>query len=190
MLADNVDVVRIHSVVQDFFVDKLRSQGHAVLSMWLERAVRVFRCSYDTATDRISRKNHAGLVEDYRLYEIHGVKLKEHVTRRERHERKVQIESHNMVECRLRLHEAHEMLDSRLNHIRSEIERRTPESSSVIAGGRPDAFQTSIFDRTSSSSDTGPETPGGKDKDFERAATWESGYDGVSLINHSVLQLY
>lgn len=51
------------------------------------------------------------------------------------------------------------MLDQRLALIKMEIERRTPESANFIAGGKPDAFLTSIFDRTSSSSETGPDTP-------------------------------
>jgi hypothetical protein len=53
----------------------------------------------------------------------------------------------------------HRVLDTLLSGIKEEIDRRTPESSQTIVGGRPEAFQTSIFDRTSSSSDTGPETP-------------------------------
>jgi hypothetical protein len=177
LLADNIDVIRIHSVVQDFFVDSLRSEGHVILSLWLDRAVRVFCCSYDMANERISRKTHAGLVEDYRLYEIHGMKLREHVIRRQRHEQKLQIETPKMVECKVRLRQAHEMLEMRLRSIFNEIERRTPESSSVIAGGRPDAFQTSIFDRTSSSSDTGPETPG--DKFIDGSQGWPLEYSEV-----------
>lgn len=68
------------------------------------------------------------------------------------------------------LGEAHQTLNQYLEAIQSEIERRTPESSQTIAGGRPDAFQCSIFDRTSSSSDTGPETP--SDRIHSRISTW------------------
>jgi hypothetical protein len=150
MLADNIDVIRLHSVVQGFFADTLLAVG--TFPMWLDRAVRVFCCSYDTANERITSKTHAGLVEDYRLYEIHGIKLREHAKRAIRHEK-------NDENLRI-LQIAHTALDGRLKAIQNEIERRTPESSHVICRGRPDAFQTSIFDRTSSSSDTGPETPG------------------------------
>ncbi|TVY91505.1 hypothetical protein LAWI1_G004450 [Lachnellula willkommii] len=143
ILADNLDVIQIHSVVQGFFVDTLNAAG--TLPIWLDRAARVFCCSYDHATIRITKKTHAGLVEDYRLYEIHGSRLREHLVR---HSKKWP-----------ELGEAHQTLDQYLEAIQSEIERRTPESSQTIAGGRPDAFQTSIFDRTSSSSDAGPETP-------------------------------
>jgi len=167
MLADNVDVLRLHSVVQGFFLDTLAADG--TLPMWLDRAVRVFCCSYDMANDRITRKNNAGLVEDYRLYEIHGNKLKEQLVK--------SLSKHLSREHRAILEDARQMLDPRLLAIKSEIERRTPESSHVIAGGRPDTFQCSIFDRTSSSSDTGPETPGVHDKFPSRVSTWGLEHD-------------
>src|SRR3979490_2490697 len=76
MLADNIDVIRLHSVVQAFFADTLLADKDAMkFPLWLNRAVRVFCCSYDMASERITRKTNAGLVEDYRLYEIHGIKL-------------------------------------------------------------------------------------------------------------------
>ena len=164
MLADNVDVLKLHSVVQGFFVDTLLAEG--TLLMWLDRAVRVFCCSYDMANERITRKTNAGLVEDYRLYEIHGIRLQTHL---QKHHKKAPA-----------LEEASAMLGSRLVLIKIEIERRTPESSQFIAHERSDAFQTSIFDRTSSSSDTGPETPF-DDKLHSAASTWGLGYDKVTL---------
>ncbi|RDW84939.1 hypothetical protein BP6252_02529 [Coleophoma cylindrospora] len=144
MIADHVDVIRLHSVVQSFFIDTLLADG--CLPLWLDRAVRLFCCSFDAANDRIARKTSYGLVEDFRLYEIHGNKLREHARR---HLKRYEL-----------LGEALSMLDKRLEIVKGEIERRTPESSHVIADGRPDAFQTSIFDRASSSSDADPETPG------------------------------
>lgn len=143
MLAENVDVIRLHGVVQGFFIDTMN--GDESLPHWLSRAVGVFCCSYDSASSRIESKTNAGLVEDYRLYEIHGNRLKHHILRYEKR--------YHMLD------EAHHYLDLSLEKIKYEIEQRTPESSQTIAGGRSDAFQTSIFDRTSSSSDTGPETP-------------------------------
>jgi len=82
MLADNIDVIRLHSVVQDFFVYELHSdKDRSKYPTWLHRAVQVFCCSYDFAHERITKKTNTGLVEDYRLYEIHGIRLREHVTR-------------------------------------------------------------------------------------------------------------
>lgn len=158
MLADNVDVIRLHSVVQGFFADTLLAdKDHTKFPLWLDRAVQLFCCSYDMANERITKKTNAGLVEDYRLYEIHGIKLREHVTRREK---------------KIPMPDTLRMLERRLSLIKMEIDRRTPESSSFIAGGKPDAFQTSIFDRTSSSSETGPETPAYDLKIVSAASTW------------------
>lgn len=85
MLADNIDVIRLHSVVQGFFADTLlAAKDAATFPLWLGRAVHVFCCSYDMANERITRKTNAGLVEDYRLYEIHGGRLKEHIIRHEK----------------------------------------------------------------------------------------------------------
>src|ERR1700710_2327908 len=85
MLADNIDVIRLHSVVQGFFADTLLAdKDNMKFPLWLHRAVQVFCCSYDMASERITRKTNTGLVEDYRLYEIHGIRLREHITRHEK----------------------------------------------------------------------------------------------------------
>jgi hypothetical protein len=159
MLADNIDVIRIHSVVQGFFTDTLHADRNPeVFFLWLNRAVLVFCCSFDMASARIARKTNTGLVEDYRLYEIHGIRLREHCTR---HEKKTPMP------------QTLAMLDTRLARIKDEIDRRTPQSSSFIAGGGGNASQTSIFDRGSSSSDTNPETPGDSDKGgISNSSTW------------------
>ncbi len=164
VLADNVDVLRLHSVVQGFFMDYLLAGGR--LPMWLNIAVRVFCCSYDMANERITRKTNAGLVEDYRLYEIHGIRLQSHLSK---HHKKAP-----------ELDETALMLAARLALIKNEIERRTPQSSQFIANERPDAFQTSIFDRTSSSSDTGGDTPF-DDKLHSAGSTWGLEHDKLTL---------
>lgn len=143
-LTDHVDMVKIHSVVQDFFVDSLKADK--TLPTWLQRAVAMFLKSYDTANSRINSKIQTGLVGDYRNYEIHGMRIMEHLAKNERKYSVLTESAHKMEEC---------MVD-----IRSEILRRTRESSVDLVHGRADPLQTSIFDRTSSSSDTGPETPG------------------------------
>lgn len=147
-------------------METLHAKGK--LPMWLDRAIGVFCHSFDQANERITQRTRTGLVEDYRLYEIHGIKLQQHL---ERH-KKEYIKRHKKE--RLDPEATHIMLEEVLNIIRSEIQRRTPESSHVIAGGRPEAFQTSIFDRTSSSSDTGadPETPAEK---FSEGTPWVLG---------------
>ncbi|KAG9232848.1 hypothetical protein BJ875DRAFT_65725 [Amylocarpus encephaloides] len=142
MLAENVDVIRLHGVVQGFFIDTLDEDK--TLPEWLNRAVEMFCASYEHANDRIGSKTraglNAGLVEDYMLYQIHGKRLQRHLNRYERRYPVLKRTNAQLSNC--------------LTEIEMEIGQRTPESSQTIAGGRPEAFQTSIFDRTSSSSDT------------------------------------
>lgn len=156
VLLDDVDVIRLHSVVQDFFVDSLRAEG--VLVQWLQRAASLFQRSYEIANSRIYSKTNAGLVGDYRSYEIHGKRLLDHLGRNEKKY--------------LQLSKTKEGLERCLEAIKSEIERRTKESSQDIAQGRSDPYQISVFDRTSSSSDTGPETPGKQDNNNSGNYTW------------------
>jgi hypothetical protein len=184
MLADNIDVIRLHSVVQGYFVDTLHAEG--TLPVWLDRAVRVFCRSYDIANERIGRKHNTGRVEDYRLYEIHGKKLQEHLTKyNSKHVIRGPIEDisirpgisrrtskHLTQEQKLLIVDAQELLSQRLSSIQQEIERRTSDASNDITGGKSEAFPCSIFDRTSSSSDTGLETPGSHDKFHSNVSTW------------------
>jgi hypothetical protein len=155
-LTDDVDVIKLHSVVQDFFIDSLRAD--AELPQWLQRAVVLFQASYEKANACICSKTNAGLVSDYRSYEIHGRRLLEHLLRNEKKNPALRRVRENLEPC--------------LQTLKEEIERRTRESSYDIVHGRPEAYQTSIFDRTSSSSDTGPESPGTQEK--VHAYTWEN----------------
>lgn len=140
-------MLKIHSVVQDFFVDSLRASGE--LPYWLTQAIILFCASYSRADSYIKAKGTTGLVEDYRRYDIHAVRLLEHVKRIEKTTR-----LDNEIKGRL---------ITTLQSLQEEIEGRTPASSQQIARGRPDPYQVSIFDRTSSSSDT-PDTPGNSDR--------------------------
>ncbi|KFY74754.1 hypothetical protein V499_05240, partial [Pseudogymnoascus sp. VKM F-103] len=157
LLADDLDIIRIHSVVQDFFIDSLRAAG--TRAVWLSRAMVLFTKSYDQASQRIQAKTNAGLVGDFRSYEIHARCLLAHLARLER-------KGPQLPAIR-------EPLEASLRDIMAEIVRRTRESSLDIAkGGSDEAFMLSIFDRTSSSSDTGPETPGPADSYPPGAHLW------------------
>jgi hypothetical protein len=171
ILLDAVDVLRLHSVVQGFFTDYLLGKG--TLPLWLSRAVKVFCCSYDVASDRITRRTNKGLVADYRLYEIHGSRLQFHISKN--------------VKKNPQLSRMEGMLGIRLTAIRTEIQLRTPSME------RYQAFQTSIFDRTSSSSDTAPDTPADLRLNSARS-TWGAGAEvshsstetPISVIQHDI----
>ncbi|KAK6226603.1 LipA and NB-ARC domain-containing protein [Colletotrichum tabaci] len=76
-----LDTLRVHSIVQAFFVELLAEEGQ--LEFWLERAVRVFCHSFDEADARINQDSDTGLPDDYRQYIRHGKKLMEHLNRYE-----------------------------------------------------------------------------------------------------------
>jgi hypothetical protein len=137
---DTIDMLKVHSVVQSVFADTLRVEGQ--LPEYLEYAIRVFCRSYDKADDRIKAKTSAGLVSDYRHYEVHGNRIMEHIIR------------YKKLGGDSRLDVRQAVLASRLGLIQEEIQKRTPGSSQEAVG-----VHTSIFDRQSSTSSTGPETP-------------------------------
>lgn len=78
---DLLDVLRMHSVVQIFFLSLLDREN--LFSFWLERAVSVFCLSFDKADSKMqeSPDRGLGLPDDYRRYSIHGKKLMEHFQR-------------------------------------------------------------------------------------------------------------
>lgn len=82
VLDDTVDVLKMHSVVQDFFVDSLKADRS--LPKWLNHAVSMYCMSFDMACKRIQSKHNAGLIGDYRSYEIHGTRLHKHLKKHEK----------------------------------------------------------------------------------------------------------
>lgn len=136
-----IDMLKVHSVVQKFCCDSLHDRN--ALSQWLGAAVSLFAYSYRQADIRIKQKPEPGRVSDYRYYLVHGRKLREnslHYESRVRSLEKLRTE-----------------LDEVLEKIEEEIRVREPTSSqeSIIQG----VHQISIFDRTSSSSESGPSIP-------------------------------
>lgn len=139
-LAETIDMLRIHSVVQSFICDTLKAGKQ--LDTWLGYAVRLFCHSFQEAHALI-KKEGPGLVRDYREYEIHGKRLMEHVTKNRSKSEK--------------LESVYTLLQESLQKIEDEIQRWTPSSSQEAADGQTRLL--SIFDRTSSTTDTVPETP-------------------------------
>ncbi|KAJ0298173.1 hypothetical protein COL516b_010096 [Colletotrichum fioriniae] len=74
-----LDTLRVHSVVQAFFIELLTKEGQ--LNFWLERAIRVFCASFDEAYTRMNDEPATGLPEDYRQYIRHGRRLKDLIDR-------------------------------------------------------------------------------------------------------------
>lgn len=142
LLADDLDVIKIHTVVQDFFVDLIK--GVDQTPQWLGRAISLLTYSYLEACKRVAEKESHGLVSDFRSYEIQAKRLLEHLDRLERKGPVIPPSRAN--------------LEAALKDITEQIRKRTHQSSIEISTGRMYAV-TSIFDRTSSSSDAGLDTP-------------------------------
>ena len=133
-----IDMLRIHSVVQKFCCDYLCAAG--LLPQWLRYAVDLFCYSFRQADLKIKRRPDPGRVLDYREYLVHGSRLWENSQIYERKK-----EPFDAIRADLQ-----PMLDV----ISSEIRMREPSSSQESLGRG--VFATSIFDKTGSSSDSGP----------------------------------
>ncbi|KAI9860176.1 MAG: hypothetical protein M1813_006286 [Trichoglossum hirsutum] len=146
------DTLKLHSVVQDFACEFLQESRYK----WLSRAVKVFCHSYREADIRIRGKKGIGRVSDYHQYKIHGLRLSKHIHRYEKEHRE--------------LDSAQFELKKTMESIRLEIQRRTPSSSQDLVC-RPDGepLPISIFDRSSSTSSMGPDTPS---RTISTVSTW------------------
>lgn len=133
-----IDMLKIHSVVQKFCCDSLNAKSW--LPTWLGYAVGLFCYSFNQADAKIKEKPEPGRVSDYRYYLVHGQRLWD---QSKEYESKVQP-----------LDVVRKDLEPILAIINEEIKKREPSSSqeSVNRG----IFQMSIFDRSNSTSDSGP----------------------------------
>lgn len=133
-----IDVLKIHGVVQKLCCDSLN--GMNILPQWLSYAVRLFAYSFHQADVRIKAKLQEGRVSDYREYLTHGQRLWDN--------------SQSYSSNAQPLDDVRASLTPVMNKIVEEIRFREPSSSqeSVSKG----VFQISIFDRTSSSSESNP----------------------------------
>ncbi|KAJ5390586.1 uncharacterized protein N7496_001654 [Penicillium cataractarum] len=158
-----VDVVKIHSVVQGFCRDELKIkdeeykdlQNPGFYDSWLIVATRFLCKSYEMAKERMAHYHDCGLVRDYREYETHASRLAELFPK------KPAIGNHPHV-----IREARESLRQLMKSISSEIDRMSPSSSQESARN-----QKSVFDRSSSSSSSFPDSSA-DEGGLSRQSTW------------------
>jgi len=141
---ESLDILRVHSVVQAFFIDTLSEEKQA--PFWLERAALVWCRSFDEADKKIKEHSSVGLPDDYRRFAIHGRKLLEHVKRFEKRDPKL-------------LGSARDKIQDRLDKIQGEIDRLSQTFQTHIVEGSQEMPPTSVFERTGSSSETDSMTP-------------------------------
>ncbi|KAJ5095399.1 hypothetical protein NUU61_004755 [Penicillium alfredii] len=160
-----VDVVKIHSVVQGFCRDELRIKDEeykearnkhdlGFYDSWLIVTTRFLCTSYENAKEKMAHYQDCGLVRDYREFETHASRLAELFPK------KPTIMAHPLV-----LREARETLRQLMKSMSSEIDRLSPSSSQESVRN-----QRSVFDRSSSSSSSIPDSSA--DEGPSRRSTW------------------
>lgn len=137
MTQDNLDILRVHGIVQAFFVDIL-NEKHEV-NFWLERAICVFCGAFDASIHRVDKDPQTGIPEDYRRLLIHGQRLLTHLDRFEK--RFPDLKS------------AREELESRVNSIENRIDQLNKRINEAASQGSADVI-VSVFERTNSLSES------------------------------------
>lgn len=166
----SIDMLKIHSVVQGFCRDELKIRDKerrnkmspsvdagmpvtGYYNSWLIVATRVFILSYENAKKRMDQTDNYGLVKDYREYETHASVLARNFGRK-------------YVTEPLIVQEARQDLKKVMKSIKKEIERVSPSSSQESI-----RRHRSVFDRSSSSSSSIPDSSG--DDGLSRNFTWD-----------------
>ncbi|RYP23166.1 hypothetical protein DL765_001251 [Monosporascus sp. GIB2] len=140
---DNLDILRVHGIVQAFFVDVLANEKEA--PFWLEQAISVFCRAFDESKRRIQDDPQTGMPQDFRRFRIHGERLTEHLDRFQRRA------PESLGPWRLRL-------DSRLNSITDLIDQLGKRNSDAHSQSPKDVV-ISVFERTNSLSEAESSTP-------------------------------
>ncbi|KAL8341906.1 hypothetical protein RB601_005287 [Gaeumannomyces tritici] len=141
--AEYLDILRVHSVVQAFFIEMLMEKKAHLF--WLERAATVFCRAFDDADGRIHNDPKVGLPDDYRRLQIHGRKLLAHVNRRL--ERKPTPDE---VQC---LTSLHAKLKERCDLCSDPIKQLSREVAAHIVAGSNEVSRSSVFERSDSRSE-------------------------------------
>ncbi|KAI8945547.1 hypothetical protein F4801DRAFT_568034 [Xylaria longipes] len=137
MAQDSLDILRVHGIVQAFFVDIL-NENHEV-DFWLERAICVFCSAFDASIHRVDKDPLTGTPEDYRRLLIHGRRLLSHLDRFEKRSPHLKT--------------SREDLELRVDSIQYRIDQLTKRASEAASQGSADVF-ISVFERTNSLSES------------------------------------
>ncbi|ENH64671.1 Protein SERAC1 [Fusarium oxysporum f. sp. cubense race 1] len=72
-----LDVLKIHGIVQSFFLEALKKDGQ--YNFWLERAAAVFLESFDRGDSRAKNNKEMGIPDDYRRYATQCRRILKHL---------------------------------------------------------------------------------------------------------------
>ncbi|KAI0870470.1 hypothetical protein GGS24DRAFT_475112 [Hypoxylon argillaceum] len=137
MTQDNLDILRVHGIVQAFFVDILNEKNE--VNFWLERAISVFCSAFDASIHRVDKDPQTGIPEDYRRLLIHGQRLIHHLDRFEKRFPSLKADRGK--------------LEERLDSIQHRIDQLTKRINEAYSQGSADII-ISVFERTNSLSES------------------------------------
>ncbi|KAF5018809.1 hypothetical protein F66182_9202 [Fusarium sp. NRRL 66182] len=131
-----LDVLKIHGIVQSFFLEALKKEGQ--FDFWLERAAAVFLRSFDQGDRRARDNKEMGLPDDYRRYAAHCRKLLKHIKGADKPSHEL-----SMVE---------ETLQERFADIQSRISTLARAMTTDSEGRWVQGPYVSVFDKSNSAS--------------------------------------
>lgn len=144
--SESVDLLRIHTVVQRFFVDVLTDIKDA--HFWLERSANVF-CHASDEADRLNG-TRLGLLDDYRCFKIHGEMLQEHLSHMEKKSPLPPGVANAKIQIRTRLDACEEAIMKLSEVTQAHIVNETGTHQSKYVG----FTIMSVFERANSFSDS------------------------------------
>ncbi|OAA59840.1 hypothetical protein SPI_06038 [Niveomyces insectorum RCEF 264] len=150
---DSVDILRIHTVVQLFFVDVLADEKQA--DFWLERAAGVFCHAFDEAEKLIRDVPKVGLLDDYRCFKIHGEKLLEHLNRVE----KKSPLSHVLANAQAQIQNLLGSCEQAIRQLSQAAQKYIVTEMDLDNPSQDDLSMVSVFERASSVSDSESASP-------------------------------
>ncbi|KAK5098937.1 hypothetical protein LTR70_000944 [Exophiala xenobiotica] len=148
-----IDVIQVHTVVQQVYLDYLRTYPQQDFNGWLTIIARFMIASWTYAHDKMKSNSGKGSVSDFREFESHAEKVWSHFPARP------EGVSQSLRQARHDLHMVRRI-------IKREIDNQSPSQSSNMSGRQVFA---SIFEKSGSSSDEGPPTP---TSGLSRITTW------------------
>ncbi|KAL2694262.1 hypothetical protein Neosp_000837 [[Neocosmospora] mangrovei] len=156
--AEPLDVLKIHTIVQSFFLETLKGDG--LFEFWLERAAAVFLKSFDKGDRRARDRAEMGLPGDYRTYASHCRKILKHI-------RGVDEPTRELIV-------AEKALQSRSEDIQGQISALARTMTTESFGKWGQGPHVSVFERTNSASPSRSvqATDGGRLPD-ERQSSWD-----------------
>lgn len=150
-----IDVVRVHTVVQTIFLDHLKARTRSEYYAWLTLAAKFVVGAWNVCFARIKSYGGKGSTADYGEFASHAERVWSHFPGRP------EGASQELRQARHELHVVRRV-------IREEIDNQSPSQSSQNSGKH---MFISIFERSGSSSDEGPDTP---TSGLTRKSTWSN----------------